>query len=57
MDELEDEIVEYENQPISSVIEEKLDMKKEFLGLKKETLDKYRKGHAINIELNISSLM
>ncbi|GAA5804657.1 hypothetical protein HPULCUR_010159 [Helicostylum pulchrum] len=57
LDELEDEIVEYEKQPISSVIEEKFDMKKEFLGLKKETLNKYRKGHAINIELNISSLM
>lgn len=57
LDELENEIVGYEKQSISSVIEEKVDMKKEFLELKKETLDRGRKGHAINIELDVYSLM
>ncbi|KAI7890124.1 uncharacterized protein EV154DRAFT_255930 [Mucor mucedo] len=57
LDELENEIVGYEKQSINSVIEEKMDMKKEFLELKKETLDRCRKGHAINIELDVCSLM
>lgn len=56
MDELENEIVGYEKQSIGSVIEEKVDMKKEFLELKKETLDMCREGHAINIELDVCSL-
>lgn len=53
LDELEDQIVEYVNQPINS--EETLDMKKESLGLKKDILDKCRKGDKIDIELEISS--